>query len=504
MQRELVKSEAVTPTAADATGTANEKATGKVECNACPVLCQISPGKAGACDRYANLEGRLIRVAPLLFLDHAIEADDASPTVFGADACAHGEAMTLTGIGASTTYPEYHPAPFIVSSVVGGVDTITAVTEGIFSYCSMRIKIDTDRFIGLEGSPVRYKGEHIGHVATVEYGSRMISLGGVDHLTGGSKKEGRMTTEAILSLGNKFAIEMTVDNGPSLFLRAGDAPVIDSIQEKLMRVGCGAATIGMFAKQWQPVVDEVIVVDDHITGLLSEHRAGKGLGMRASGIRLRGRRSTPGRYFQVAGPGTGWGGTDIEDPLAIIDTIDPTVTWPGMRMLAVSTTGEHAQWFVFDDNLVPRPQPMPSSVEAVVDRLKANCEPSLTTVMFVVGAGGSLRAGITDNPVLLTRAVKSGAVKVTMGGAPAYVWPGGGITVMADVSRMPDLAFGTVPTPAIVAPIEFTMSREVFTQLEGHIEAIRPLADIILAGATHSHGAPTGYRRFAASGTLRD
>ena len=26
----------------------------KIECNACPVLCQISPGKTGACDRYAE------------------------------------------------------------------------------------------------------------------------------------------------------------------------------------------------------------------------------------------------------------------------------------------------------------------------------------------------------------------------------------------------------------------------------------------------------------------
>jgi len=29
----------------------------------------------------------------------------------------------------------------------------------------------------------------------------------------------------------------------------------------------------MFAKQWQGKVDEVVVVDDHITGVLSEHQA---------------------------------------------------------------------------------------------------------------------------------------------------------------------------------------------------------------------------------------
>jgi hypothetical protein len=51
----------------------------------------------------------------------------------------------------------------------------------------------------------------------------------------------------------------------------------------------------------------VVVVDDHITGVLTEHQAGKVLGLRPSGLRIRGRRSTPGRYFQVANPGAGWG-----------------------------------------------------------------------------------------------------------------------------------------------------------------------------------------------------
>ena len=36
----------------------------KIECNACPVLCQISDGKVGACDRYANRDGVLVRVDP--------------------------------------------------------------------------------------------------------------------------------------------------------------------------------------------------------------------------------------------------------------------------------------------------------------------------------------------------------------------------------------------------------------------------------------------------------
>ena len=37
-----------------------------IRCDACPVLCRIRAGKAGACDRYANLGGKLNRLDPLL------------------------------------------------------------------------------------------------------------------------------------------------------------------------------------------------------------------------------------------------------------------------------------------------------------------------------------------------------------------------------------------------------------------------------------------------------
>ena len=72
----------------------------------------------------------------------------------------------VTAIGAGTTYPDYKPAPFIVGSVVDGVDMITVVSEGIFSYCGAKIKIDTDRHIGPERALVRVDGEPVGHVTT--------------------------------------------------------------------------------------------------------------------------------------------------------------------------------------------------------------------------------------------------------------------------------------------------------------------------------------------------
>ena len=385
----------------------------------------------------------------------------------------------VTAVGAGTTYPDYKPAPFIVSQEVEGVDMITVVTEGIFSYCGVKVKIDTDRHIGDERAVVRAGGEAIGHVMTSEYGSKMLSLGGVEHLTGGSKKEGRVTCDALLRLCNREPVEVTIDGGVTMVVEAGKAPIINGTPEKLMRVGCGSATIGMFAKQWYGHVDEVVVVDDHITGVLTEHEAGKGLDMTPSGIRVNGRRSTPGRYFQVADPGTGWGGTDVEDPLTILRDADPKRAWPGLRLLMISTTGEQWAYFTLDDALVPQPAEITRELLVVADRIAENCEPSLCSVLFMGGAGGSLRAGVTENPVRLTRSVKESLTHVSCGGAEAYVWPGGGITVMVDVMDMPTNSFGYVPTPALVAPIEFTLRREDYGTLGGHMEHIQPVRDVV-------------------------
>jgi 6-hydroxynicotinate reductase len=455
---------------------------GIVRCDACPVLCRIRPGRAGACSRYANEDGRLVRTDPVVLLRKAV-GEGGKLVAFEAgewDGAPLDPSRTfVTGIGSGTTYPDYKPAPFIVSAEHEGVDTVTVVTEGIFSYCGVKVKIDTDRHLGPERAVVRVSGEEVGHVTTAEYGSQMLSVGGVRHLTGGSKKEGNTTCETLLRLCSGETVTMAIEGGHEVAVQAGRAPLVDGRPESRMRVGCGSATAGIFAKQWLGHADEVIVVDDHITGVLTEHQAGRVLGMRPAGIRVRGRKSTPGRYFQVANPGIGWGGTDVEDPLSIIEKIDPAIAWPGLRLLMTSTTGEHALWCVLDKALRPVPAAMPEAVRRVVERIGENCEPSLCTVLFMAGAGGSLRAGVTENPVLLTRSAAAGETRVTMGGAPVHLWPGGGITVMADVLRLPKNAFGSVPTPAIVAPIEFTMPRDLYARLGGHMEDVVAIADVL-------------------------
>ncbi len=451
-----------------------------VKCDACPVLCRIREGKTGACDRYANVGGALTRVDPLVVAERA---DRLVPFMEGANDWDGGLVANpqrfVTGIGSGTTYPDYKPAPFIVSSEADGVDMVTVVSEGIFSYCGVKVKIDTDRYLGPEQAKVTCQGEQIGHVTTAEYGSQMLALGGVRHLTGGSKKEGTVTCQAMLDLCAAEPVEVEVEGGARVVIQAGRPPVVDGDSEERMRVGCGSATIGMFAKQWHDHADEVIVVDDHITGVLTEHQAGQFLGMPHAGIRVRGRRSTPGRYFQVAEHGAGWGGTNVTDPLEIIEKINPKQAWPGLKLLMVSTTGEDAAWYELDDNLTPKPSDMPGPIVEVVERIAENCEPALCSVMFMAGAGGSLRAGVTENPVRLTKSVRRTLTRVTSGGAPVYVWPGGGITFMVDVTRMPLNSFGYVPTPALVAPIEFTMRGEDYAALGGYMDHVVSLDDVL-------------------------
>jgi hypothetical protein len=148
----------------------------------------------------------------------------------------------------------------------------------------------------------------------------------------------------------------------------------------------------------------------------------------------------------------------------------------------VSTTGEQFAYFELDDDLKPVAKPFPERLRKSVDLIEDNCEPALCTVLFVGGAGGSLRAGVTENPVNLTRSVHRLETYVTVGGAPVYVWPGGGIMLMVDVMRTPDNAFGYVPTPALVAPIEFTLRRDDYERLGGYVSGIRTVEDVIARG----------------------
>jgi 6-hydroxynicotinate reductase len=47
---------------------------GIVRCDACPVLCRIREGRLGACARYGNVAGKLVRTDPVVLMAKTVDA----------------------------------------------------------------------------------------------------------------------------------------------------------------------------------------------------------------------------------------------------------------------------------------------------------------------------------------------------------------------------------------------------------------------------------------------
>jgi NAD-dependent dihydropyrimidine dehydrogenase PreA subunit len=433
-----------------------------LQCDACPIRCWIKEGFIGACQRYRNEAGRLSRVAPL----HAFGQVEAT---VGSDPAEAIRRPLITGLGAGTTYPDCKPAPFIVKGRQRGVDVVTVVTEAPLSYSGIMVKIDTDIHIGAEGAAVLAGKRRVGMVTTEQYGSKMLSIGGVNQLTG---KNGMVVARTIVDIANGRAVKLRVEDGRRLQIQVGRPPVIDGDTPANMRVGCGSATMGLFAPLFKEAADEVIVLDSHLTGLMSEHAAGRFVGAAASGVKLKFPQSTPGRYF--GDHGQGWGGTSVTRPQDIVAAVDLAVARPGMRVLITETTGTQGALFEVAADGRLREVSLTAECRRALSAIRESCEPSLVSALYMGGAGGSARAGVTRYPIELTRAVHRGKAVLTVGGAPVFILPGGGINFMVDVQRVQANFFYWTPTPATICPIEYTMELADYEAMGGHTAAMRP------------------------------
>ena len=427
---------------------------GAVKCTSCPVQCEILESYTGACQRYRNDAGQLIRNRRLV--------TDVAPG-----------GPLITAVGAGTAYPCCRPAPYIAQDTVDGVEMITVVTEAPLSYSGIKVKIDTNLFVGEEGTKVKRNGKVIGMVDTEEYGSKMLSIGGANLLTG---KDGFTVARTIVEIANKERVTLKVDNN-ILELQVGYPPTINGVEDTKMRVGCGSATIGMFAAMLKEVVDEAIILDHHVVGLLSEHMAGEAVGMSWSGVIPNARRSTRGRYFGEHGHG--WGGTNIENPKDAIKSVDMSRARQGMKVLVTETTARNAALFEVQVDGSVIDVPLTNEVKSAVDAIRDTCEDARVSALYFGGTGGSARAGVAVHPLKVTQAVHNGEALLTIGGAPVFVLPGGGINFMVDVEKVVPKAFTWVPTPATVAPVEYTMSLEKYKDIGGHVQSIKRLSEII-------------------------
>jgi hypothetical protein len=53
------------------------------------------------------------------------------------------------------------------------------------------------------------------------------------------------------------------------------------------------------------------------------------------------------------------------------------------------------------------------------------------------------------------------------------------------VTRLPKGAFGYVPTPALVAPLEFTLPRDAYLAMGGHDDAIISVEQMMAEGGEY-------------------
>ncbi|OGP90007.1 MAG: hypothetical protein A2156_01410 [Deltaproteobacteria bacterium RBG_16_48_10] len=454
---------AVCPTKAIARST--EIIEGAVRCDSCPVGCQINEGFYGACQRYVNLRGTLEPAQRLIFPERDTYEEMKRHFALSTP--------LVSGVGVGSTFPDFKPAPIQAREKIEGIDVITVVTGAPLSYSSVLVKIDTDQPIGKEGAPVTFKRHVAGHVTTEQYGSKMISLGGI-HLM--KKAHNVLLTRLMVNVANREPFSLEVKEGAKLDLQVGRPPVINGETAGRMKVACGAGIQGLFGDRMKHLADEIIVLDADITGLFSQGHVGHSLGSRDTGIKPPGTYASPGRYF--GSPGQGLGGTTVQSPIEAIGQYEREKIFPGMRVLVLESSGQKVAMLEANErgdfNLIDTPR----EAEEMREFIAMNSEPSLTSALYMGGCGGSARAGTARNPIKLTRAVHEGRIKLTVGGVPAYVLPGGGINFLVDVAKMKWRSFTWVPIPAVVAPIEYTMEKETFVQIGGHLQALRLLSDI--------------------------
>jgi hypothetical protein len=206
---------------------------------------------------------------------------------------------------------------------------VTVVTEGIFSYCGFKVKIDTDRYLGPERAAVRVHGRgdrprHDGRVRLADAVARRRAP--PDRRL--PRRRAWSPATLMLALANGDAVEMTVDGGREA-RGAGRANRRSSTARarSACACGCGSATIGMFAaamarpcrrggRRRRPHHGRAAA---SIRPDAPRHAAARAFGVR--GPQVDARPLFPGRSVRAPG----WGGTDVADPLAIVEKIDPKI-----------------------------------------------------------------------------------------------------------------------------------------------------------------------------------
>ena len=451
---------------------------GAVMCRVCPVRCEIPLGGRGDCQMLTNKSGQIVRRVELTPYEDVMQylKPDYDPVI---------SKPLMTGIGAGT-HCINPPSPFVVLENVEGVDVVTSVTECHYFYAGIKVKIDTERYVGEEGSRVFFDGKEVGMVGKEQYGSKFLELGNPNTFSDG--KDAWKAAKVVSEIANREPVNLEVENASVLEIQVGQKPIIDGVLSERRRYGCGGdssvAMFNVFLKELyeKGLVNEGIVLDRGWTGRFGLPATDKDLDpwgkcIMKSGIRAR--YVSPVRISLPHVGGKGWGCTPLQDPFDFILDYDPDAVEPGYTILFTEPSADRVAFYKFTKEKRFKQIPLPAEVQEAIDLFRNNCEPARVSAYFIAGAGGGARKGVTKRPLRLSEAVQERKARVTVGGAPAIVYIGGGINFFVDVEEVKPGAFYWTAMPAIVAPLEFTMKLEDYKRIGGFVENIRPLKDVL-------------------------
>jgi hypothetical protein len=281
---------------------------------------------------------------------------------------------------------------------------------------------------------------------------------------------------------------LDVEGGSTLEIQVGQKPIIDAKLSERRRYGCGGevgVSLGkVFLKELfeKGIVNEGIVIDRGYTG-----RFGKSMynlevdpwtkPIMKSGIKIK--YVNPVHFCLPNVGGKGWGCTPLENAFDIIDYFDPEAIEPGYTILITEPSADRSALFEFKKDKTFKKISFPPELKNAIEEFKKNCEPANVSAYFIAGAGGTARKGVTQTPLRLSQAVLDKKARVTVGGAPAFVFTGGGINFMVDVEEVMPGSFYWTAAPALVAPLEFTLKLEEYKRIGGFMEYVKPLNEVL-------------------------
>ena len=483
---------------------ATRQADDKIRCDACPVMCYIrrrhAPAPATATPTSTASSSASIRCAA-----RAHHRGAAASSSLPRPRARLGRRARRAGRDASS--PPSAPAPPIPTtsrrpsssrSEVDGVDMVTVVTEGIFSYCGVKVKIDTDRHLGPERAAVRVEGEPIGHVTTGRVrladavarrrapSDRRLQEGGPRHLRRAARRSAtaagradhrrrrhrrssrpasrRSSTaqpkSACASAAARPPSACSPSNGTATSTRSWWSTTTSPACSPSTRPARSSACAGHRHQHERPPLDARPLFQ----GRRARHRLGRHRSHRPA--RPSSRPFDPKE--RLAGPAHADG----------LDHRRAARLFRARRALEAGRDGAAA-----------------ARSRQSVERIERELRAGALAPCCSWPAPAARCAPASPRTRCASRArCKDALTRVTCGGAPVYVWPGGGITFMVDVTR------DARRTPSATcrrrrwsAPIEFTMRRADYAALGGHVDEIRPLDDVRSADGAASARQDAGH-----------